>query len=83
RGRSHAPRRATRNVFEERQLHSHLHRVVVAALSIQVPHLPRHHERSSGSTGMTKSHRIPSCHRGSDRMEGPNHSRCSYCNQLR
>uniref|UniRef100_A0A804U914 Methyltransferase n=2 Tax=Zea mays TaxID=4577 RepID=A0A804U914_MAIZE len=83
RGRSHASRRAARNVFEERQLHSHLHRVVVAALSIQVPHLPRHHERSSGSTGMTKSHRIPSCHRGSDRMEGPNHSRCSYCNQLR
>ncbi|ONM15857.1 hypothetical protein ZEAMMB73_Zm00001d002994 [Zea mays] len=35
RGRSHAPRRAARNVFEERQLHSHLHRVVVAALSIQ------------------------------------------------
>ncbi|ONM24242.1 hypothetical protein ZEAMMB73_Zm00001d006559 [Zea mays] len=35
RGRSHASRRAARNVFEERQLHSHLHRVVVAALSIQ------------------------------------------------
>ncbi|KAL5662561.1 hypothetical protein ACJX0J_029686, partial [Zea mays] len=40
-------RRAARNVFEERQLHSHLHRVVVAALSIQVPHLPRHHESIS------------------------------------
>ncbi|NP_001168042.1 uncharacterized protein LOC100381770 [Zea mays] len=30
----------TRNVFEERQLHSHLHRVAVAALSIQVPPTP-------------------------------------------
>lgn len=26
-------------------------------------YLPRHHERSSGSMGMTKSPRIPSCHR--------------------
>jgi hypothetical protein len=26
-------------------------------------YLPHHHERSSESTGMTKSPRIPSCHR--------------------
>ncbi|KAL5678049.1 hypothetical protein ACJX0J_014180, partial [Zea mays] len=58
RGRSHASRRAARNVFEERQLHSHLHRVVVAALSIQVPHLPRHHESLGGFAASLKKKNV-------------------------